>query len=107
MRARSRCALVLWLVLLGVLSGCATQNISSEGLPNAQNPEYLGHPVRLIALPLHLVGNLLQYALVEPIYFLANTVPEAVGLSIEEQRYLAKRREEWRKYLAGERGLVE
>ncbi len=107
MRVRILCALVVGLVMLGAMSGCATRTISSEGLPNAQNPEYFGHPLRVIVLPLDLVGNILQYVVVEPGYFLANTMPEAVGLSIEEQRYLAKRQEEWRRYMAGERKLIE
>ncbi|MBI4537458.1 MAG: hypothetical protein HY712_05825 [candidate division NC10 bacterium] len=107
MGVRILCSLVIGLVVLGAFSGCATRTISSEGLPNAQNPEFFGHPLRVIALPFDFAGNVLQYALVEPFYFLMNTAPEAVGLSLEEQRYLARRQEEWRKYMGGERKLVE
>jgi hypothetical protein len=95
------------LLLAGGLAGCATSNTFNEGLPNANNPEYLAHPFRVLTLPLFLVGNLLQYGLVEPTYFLVNQTPEAFGLSQEEQRYIAMRQEEWRKYLEGERKLVE
>ncbi len=63
--------------------------------------------VRLIALPLTLVGNIVQYTLEEPIYFLLAPVPDSVGLSLEEQRYLAQRQEAWRQYFAGERKLVQ
>ncbi len=107
MRIRVTCVLAIGLVVLGMVSGCATQAVVSEGVPNSQNPEYLGHPLRLIALPLHLVGNVLQYTLVEPFYFIMNTAPAAVGLSLEEQRYLAQRQQEWRKYLDGEQKPVE
>ncbi len=107
MRVRILCTLVIGLVMLGALSGCATRTVFNEGLPNAQNPEFFGHPLRVIALPLDFVGNLIQYVVVEPGYFFANTMPEAVGLSIEEQRYLTKRQEEWQKYFAGERKLIE
>ncbi len=108
MRVRILCSLVIGLVVLGAFSGCATRTTFNEGLPNAQNPDYFGHPLRVIALPLDFAGNLIwQYALVEPFYFLMNTAPNAVGLSLEEQRYLSLRQEEWRKYFAGERKLVE
>ncbi len=107
MRVRILCSLVIGLVVLGTFSGCATRTVFSEGLPNAQNPEYFGHPLRIVALPLDFVGNLLQYALVEPFYFLMNSAPEAVGLSLEEQRYLSERQEEWQKYIEGERKLIK
>ena len=107
MRVRILCSLVIGLVLLGAFSGCATRTVFNEGLPNAQNPEYFGHPLRIVSLPLDFVGNLLQYALVEPFYFLMNSTPEAVGLSLEEQRYLSERQEEWQKYNEGERKLIK
>ncbi len=107
MRVRILCSLVIGLVVLGTFSGCATRTTFNEGLPSAKNPEYFGHPVRVAALPLDFAGNLIQYVVVEPFYFLMNLAPDAVGLSIEEQQYLTKRQEEWRKYLAGERKMVE
>jgi hypothetical protein len=36
-----------------------------------------------------------------------NSTPEAVGLSLEEQRYLSERQEEWQKYNEGERKLIK
>jgi hypothetical protein len=107
MRVRIVCSLLIGLFVLGAFGGCATRTISSDGLPNAQNPEYFGHPFRLLALPMDFAGNVIQYALVEPFYFLMNAAPQAVGLSLEEQRYLSQRQEEWRKFLEGERPLVE
>jgi hypothetical protein len=92
-------------LLLGMLSGCATTaartDLMNTGLPDAEHPEYLAHPFRLIALPLHAVGNLLQYAVIEPLYFGLATMPDVVGLSPEEQRYLAERQAAW----AGRRGV--
>jgi hypothetical protein len=91
-------------LLFVVLSGCATTaQMSSEGLPDADHPEYLAHPFRLIALPLHAVGNIMQYGVVEPLYFALTPVPDFVGLSVEEQRYLAERKEAWREYLGEQR----
>jgi hypothetical protein len=49
----------------------------------------------LVALPLHFVGNIVRYGLIEPLYFAMNTMPDAVGLSLEEQRYLQERQETW------------
>jgi hypothetical protein len=85
------------LVLVALLTGCATTVARQDGvgLPTAENPEYLGHPFRLVALPLHFVGNALRYGLIEPFYFAMNTMPDAVGLSLEEQRYLQERQEAW------------
>jgi hypothetical protein len=85
------------LVLVGLLTGCATTVARQDniGLPTAENPEYLGHPFRLVALPLHFVGNIVRYGLIEPLYFAMNTMPDAVGLSLEEQRYLQERQETW------------
>ncbi len=90
-------------LLLVVLSGCATTRMEVGGLPNAEHPEYLAHPFRLVALPLHFAGNVLQYGVVEPVYFLLAPAPEAFGLSLEEQRYLAQRQEAWGQWLRGER----
>jgi hypothetical protein len=87
-------------LLLAVLSGCATTSqMQSNGLPDAEHPEYLAHPFRLIALPLHAIGNILQYGVVEPMYFGLLPVADFVGLSVEEQRYLAARQESWWRYL--------
>jgi len=101
--------LAVGVVLLGVLSGCATTAGRDDllGLPNAANPEYQAHPFRVIALPVHFVGNLVQYLVVEPISFFLAPVPEAVGLSLEEQRYIEQRQEAWRQYFAGERRMVQ
>ncbi len=93
-------------LLFVVLSGCATTAQQySQGVPNAENPEYLGHPFRLVALPLHAVGNLLQYGVVEPLYFALLPIHDVVGLSVEEQRYLAQREEAWRDTMRGQRPL--
>ena len=108
---KTRCLrfLAIGVMLLGVLSGCATTASRGDlvGLPNAGNPEYMAHPLRVVALPVHFVGNLLQYMVVEPISFLLAPVPEAVGLSLEEQRYIEQRQEAWRQYFAGERRMVQ
>lgn len=100
MRTRCGRALVVGLLLAGLLSGCATTVVRQEsvGLPTAENPEYLGHPFRLVALPLHAVGNLLRYGLVEPFYFVMNTMPDVVGLSLEEQEYLRERQDTWARW---------
>jgi hypothetical protein len=104
---RSAVQIVLMGLLLVILAGCATtRHVDQSGLPDAEHPEYLANPFRLVALPLHLAGNVLQYGLVEPFYFLLTPVPDAVGLSLEEQRYLAERQEAWRQYLQGERPAV-
>ena len=109
METRSLRFLAIGLVLAGLLAGCATTAVREDlgGLPNAEQPDYMVHPLRLIALPLTLAGNVLQYTLEEPAYFLLAPVPEGVGLSLEEQRYLAQRQEAWRQYFAGERRLVQ
>ena len=89
---------ILGLVLAGLLVGCASvqQNEWEQvGLPTADNPEYLGHPFRAIGLLTYFSGNLLQYVVVEPAYFALNTIPNAVGLSLTEQRYLHQRQEAW------------
>ncbi len=97
MRTRCGRAMMVGLVLVGLLTGCATTVARQDGvgLPTAENPEYLGHPFRLVALPLHFVGNIVRYGFIEPFYFAMNTMPDAVGLSLEEQRYLQERQEVW------------
>ena len=97
MRTRCGRALVVGLLLAGLLSGCATTVVRQEsvGLPTAENPEYLAHPFRLVALALHATGNILRYGLVEPFYFLMNMTPDFVGLSLEEQQYLRERQDAW------------
>lgn len=104
MRTRVIWTLVVGLLVVGALGGCATRTASPEGfLPNAQNPEYFIHPFRVFALGGHFAGNVLQYGLVEPFYFLMASVPDAVGLSLDEQRYLAERQEAWKQYLESQR----
>ena len=98
----TRCGrtLVLGLVLFGLLAGCATVSGRDQDyitLPNAENPEYLVHPFRLIALPTHLLANAFQYAIVEPFYFGMNAMPNAVGLSLQEQQYITQRQEAWQR----------
>jgi len=85
------------LLLAGLLSGCATTVVRQEnvGLPTAENPEYLAHPFRLVALALHATGNILRYGLVEPLFFAMNTMPDFVGLSLEEQQHLRERQDTW------------
>ncbi len=109
METRSLRFLAIGLVLVGLLGGCATTAYRDDpgGLPNAEQPDYMVHPLRLVALPLHLVGNIVKYTVVEPAYFLLMQAPEAVGLSLEERRYLEQRQEAWRQYFAGERRLVQ
>ncbi len=100
MRTRCGRALMVALLLAGVLSGCATTATrqDSVGLPTAENPEYLGHPFRLIALPLHATGNIVRYGVIEPLYFLMNLTPDFVGLSVEEQEYLRERQDAWARW---------
>ena len=97
MRTRCGRALLIGLVVAGLLSGCATTAARQEmeGLSTAENPEYLAHPFRLTALGLYFVGNLLQYAVIEPFYFVMNTIPDAVGLEADEQKYIEARRQAW------------
>lgn len=102
--------LAIGLVLGGLLAGCATTASRQDlgGVPTAENPDYVAHPLRMISLGIHFAGNVAQYVAVEPFYFLLNaTGPQAVGLSLEERRYLEQRQEAWRQYLAGERGLLQ
>jgi hypothetical protein len=103
MRNRGARTLVLCLVLVGFLAGCAAVAHQEQGgLPNAENPEYFVNPFRLVALPLYAVANVLQYGLVEPLYFGLNTMPEFVGLSLEEQRYITQRQEAWQRWGAAQ-----
>lgn len=99
MRTQCGRTLMVGLVLIGLLTGCATTVARTDqvGLPTAENPEYLGHPFRLVALPLHLAGNIIRYGFIEPFYFVMNAIPDAVGLSLEEQRYLQERQETWQR----------
>ena len=52
--------------------------------------------IRRKELPTHLLASLFQYAIVEPFYFAMNAMPNAVGLSLEEQRYIMQRQEAWK-----------
>ena len=110
MKTRGLGILVVGILLVGLLAGCTTtaaSRVDLGGLPNADHPEYMTHPLRLISAGLNVVGNVMQYTLVEPTFFVLAPVPELVGLSLEERRYLEQRREAWRQYLAGERPAVQ
>jgi hypothetical protein len=102
MKTRSLRVLAIGVLVVGLLAGCATQAANREdlgGLVRGENPEYFAHPLRLIGLAFNATGNVVQYGLVEPGYFLfAAPVPEFVGLSLEERRYLAERQEAWATY---------
>ncbi len=89
--------LLFGLLVVGVLAGCATTSTMQEqvGLPTPQNPEYFAHPYRLVALPIYLGGNILQYGIFEPFYFALNATPKAYGLSLVEQQYLNERKAAW------------
>lgn len=108
MRTRCGRTLLIGLVLAGLLTGCASVARQEwVSLPNSENPEYLAHPFRLIALPTYLAGNIVQMAL-EPLYFAMNAAPDAFGLSLEEQLYLKQRGEVWKRALGGpEANLVK
>jgi hypothetical protein len=102
MQARCGRMLAVGLVLVVLLAGCATtmaRQDDSMGMPNAQTPDYLAHPFRIVALGGQVIGQVLQYAVVEPIAFALNEVPDAVGLSLEERRYLEQRKEAWKKFI--------
>ena len=110
MKKRWLGTLAISLLLVSVLAGCTTTAASREdlgGLPRADSAEYMVHPLRLIGLGFSMAGNIAQYAVVEPIYFGLSPIPEFVGLSLEERRYLEQRKEAWRGYLAGERLAVQ
>jgi hypothetical protein len=88
------------LVLAGLVSGCATTVARQEtqGVSIAEQPEFLAHPFRLVALPLHAAGNVARYGLVEPFYFLMNLTPDFVGLSLEERQYIQERQDAWARW---------
>lgn len=99
---KTRCLRVLTIgaLLVGLLAGCATPAANREdlgGLVRGDNPEYFLHPLRVIALGFNAAGYGIQYGVVEPVYFLLlpGPVPEIVGLSLEERRYLEGRRDAW------------
>jgi hypothetical protein len=95
--------LVLCLVLVWLLAGCATvAHQEQSGLPSADNPEYLMNPFRFVALPIYALGNLVQYTFVEPFYFAMNSMPDFVGLSLEEQQYVTQRQEAWHRAFAAQ-----
>lgn len=95
-------ALIVGLVLAGLLSGCATTVARQEttGISIAESPEYLGHPFRLVALGAHALGNVARYGVIEPLYFLMNTTPDFVGLSLEERQYIQERQDAWARWRA-------
>ncbi len=111
MRKRCLGMLAIGLLLASVLAGCTPTAASREniGLPTAENPEYMMHPLRLIALPSNAVGNVAQYALADPLYFLLSLgpMPEFVGLSLEERSYIAQRKEAWRESFTRKRPVVQ
>jgi hypothetical protein len=103
--------LAISLLLVSVLAGCTTTAASREdlgGLPRVDAPEYMIHPLRLFSLGANFAGNVAQYTVTEPFYFLIIApTPELWGLSLEERRYLEQRKEAWRGYLAGERPALQ
>ncbi len=109
METRCLRILTIGLLVVGLLAGCATTAARQDlgGLVRAENPEYLGHPLRMISLGFNFVGNIAQYGAVEPMYFMLAPIPELVGLSLEERRYLEQRKEAWGQYFAGERPAVQ
>jgi hypothetical protein len=110
MRTRWLGMLAIGVLLVGALAGCSATAASREdlgGLPNVDHPEYMTHPLRLIALGAQVIGNVTQYAMVEPFYFLLSPTPEVTGLSLEERRYLDQRKEAWRQYFSGKRPVIQ
>ena len=110
MKTRWFGTLAVALLWLGVAAGCTTPAANRQdlgGLPRAEYPEYMLHPLRLIALGFHAAGNVAQYTAAEPFYFLLAPTPEFVGLSPEERRYLEERQEAWRGYFTGERPALQ
>jgi hypothetical protein len=102
--------LAISLLLVSVLAGCTTTAASREdlgGLPRAESPEYMWHPLRMIALGFNFAGSVTQYTVAEPFYIMLAPVPELVGLSLEERRYIEQRKEAWGAYLAGERPAMQ
>ena len=110
MKTRWLGTLAIAVLVVGVLAGCTTTAASREdlgGMPNAQYPEYMWHPLRMIGLGFYFAGNVTQYVAAEPFYFLLAPVPEAVGLSLEERRYLEQREGAWRGFFTGQRPMVQ
>lgn len=110
MRTRWLGMLAIGVLLVGALAGCSAIAASQEdlgGLPNVEHPEYMTHPLRMIALGFNFGGNIVQYAAIEPFYFLLSPVPEVSGLSLEERRYLDQRKEAWRQYFTGKRPVIQ
>ena len=110
MKTRWVGTLAIGLFLVSVLAGCTTTAASREdlgGLPRADYPEFMMHPLRLVGLGFSVAGNIVQYTAAEPFYFLIAPAPELWGLSLEERRYLEERKEAWRGYFAGERPAVQ
>jgi len=104
----ARGLVILMMVCLlgaGLVSGCATTTHEDlGGLANGDNPEYFAHPLRILALGANLGGNILQYGMMEPAYLLVVApVPDAWGLTLSERAYWDQRRDEWGKYLSGQR----
>ena len=110
MKKRWLGTLAISLLLVSVLAGCTTTAASREdlgGLPRGESPEYMWHPLRLMALGYNFAGSVAQYTVAEPFYFMLAPVPELVGLRLEERRYIEQRKEAWRGYLAGERPAIQ
>lgn len=109
METRCLRILAIGLLVVGLLAGCATTAARQDlgGLVSAEHPEYLAHPLRVISLGVNFVGNLTQYIAAEPFYFLLAPLPELVGLSLEERRYLEQRKGAWEQYFAGQRPAVQ
>ena len=104
----TRGLIILMMVCLlgaGLVSGCATTNHEDlGGLANGDNPEYFAHPLRILALGTNLGGNLLQYGMIKPAYLLiVAPMPDAWELTLAERAYWDQRRDEWGKYLSGQR----
>jgi len=88
------------ITILGLLfAGCATtkaQRYSGrDSAPTIENPDrdiYYGHPLRLIAFPLHAVGVILDYVVVKPLYFVFSLAPGVFGFTEEDERGLKGKR---------------
>ncbi len=105
MRTRGLIVLMVCLLGVGMLSGCATTTREDlGGLATADNPEYFAHPLRILALGVNAGGEVLQYGVMEPAYLLfVAPMPDFWGLTLAERAYWDQRRDEWGKYLAGQR----